>query len=299
MIGVMLVLSACDGSGGMESVPNEQNAETENSESLPDEIASRDWVSVPLDSLVAHGLADAEAEREGRKPQMEKYTSALLNTPSSDFTFTSTGTTQSIDASFELNSLIGQADYVRWFRGVTVESSCGDTETLYYQSDNLYGSTSWTDPFSGSVTLDQACDHTIEAFAYEDHYFYGYGWVYESASTHTVTADYQAPPPPVVISGPLSLDSGQSGTWTADVNFGSGTTTYQWYYRRPNELTWRTGGTGSSYTHTFYGEANERNLAAVKVDVTRGGQTESGTYLVTILTDCVDDEPARICPILD
>ena len=300
VLGMMIMLTGCDSSNTVAPDPEQSVQE---SESVAEEIASRDWVTVPLDSLVAHGLVDEEAMKEEGIETMkglEKYTSSIIDNPSSDFTFPSTGTYQAVDGGFSLDSDFYDAEYIRWSRAVTVRPSCASSRSLYYQSSYYSVSTVSSDPFSTGFTLDDACDHEIEASSYEEHYFPGYGWKYESTSTSTVTAEYQ-PPPPVTISGPVNLDSGESGTWTANVNFGSGSTSYQWYYMPPETSTWYTGGTGSSYTHTFYTSPQGVELARVKVEVTRGGETEESTpKTVSIVaeSECESDPTPVDCPVL-
>lgn len=93
----------------------------------------------------------------------------------------------------------------------------------------------------------------------------------------------------VSLSGPSILDSGEEGTWIANANHGTGNYTYQWYYQNDSGSPWQTGGTNSSYSHTFYNTNNDPIYAAVKVVVEDGfSDPVEGYEYIYIEGDCTD-----------
>ena len=105
------------------------------------------------------------------------------------------------------------------------------------------------------------------------------------------------PPPPLEasISGPGALNSGQQGTWTASVEGGSGSTSYDWEYRESGVYTWNDlGCTGKSCSHTFYNFGDMIKQGGVRVTVTKGSETDTASMLVGVTPSCGDN--VLICP---
>lgn len=109
---------------------------------------------------------------------------------------------------------------------------------------------------------------------------------------YTAVGTEGPPPPSVSISGPSSRDHGEQGTWTATVNGGTGTASYDWEYRPVASASWYdTYCSGASCTHTFPNSGGMIETAGIRVSVTKGGDTDAATQLVTVLPsgdDCED-----------
>lgn len=99
----------------------------------------------------------------------------------------------------------------------------------------------------------------------------------------------------VSLSGPTSLDSGVEGTWTADAQYGTGSYTYQWYYKNDSGSAWQSGGSNSStFSHTFYNTSSDPIYASVKVNVNDGvNDPVEDVVFVYIEGDCSDP---MFCP---
>lgn len=98
------------------------------------------------------------------------------------------------------------------------------------------------------------------------------------AGTDTHLVNVGLPPVAVTITGPASLENGQSGTWQANAGGGTGAYTYQWQFRGEDATTWiNATGTGATYTRgsgprSFY----------LRVIVTSGGATGSDEHFVYV-----------------
>lgn len=94
----------------------------------------------------------------------------------------------------------------------------------------------------------------------------------------------------VSLSGPTSLDSGVEGTWSADAQNGTGSYTYQWYYKNDSGSAWQSGGSNSSiFSHTFYNTSSDPIYASVRVVVNDGvNDPVEDLVVVYIEGDCSD-----------
>ena len=85
------------------------------------------------------------------------------------------------------------------------------------------------------------------------------------------------PPPPftVGINGPSGLDSGESGTWTAQLSGTEGSVSYQWYTQSVGSNTWSFRGNNSSMTTTFINQIEPPivRTGQIKLMVTNNGET--------------------------
>jgi hypothetical protein len=100
---------------------------------------------------------------------------------------------------------------------------------------------------------------------------------------YTAVGTEGTPPPVVSLSGPSSLNHGETGTWTASVDGGSGSSSYDWSYRPPGSSSWSDAAcSGSSCSHTFFNDADSYQNAAMKVDVNKGVQSVSEGTIVPI-----------------
>lgn len=98
----------------------------------------------------------------------------------------------------------------------------------------------------------------------------------------------------VSISGPTFRESGEQGTWTANPQNGSGSYTYQWYYQNPGSTSWQTGGTSSSYSHTFTNSGTTAESAGIRVEVTSAG--EQAEYVIGVVINGEGCPSGQICP---
>lgn len=115
----------------------------------------------------------------------------------------------------------------------------------------------------------------------------------DPTSDPIAVADY-TPPLSVYITGDGFLQTAEQGNWTAHASGGPGSYSYQWYHRQSASDPWTSAGSDSdTFSHTFYVEANP-NPAAVKVEVTSGGQTADYTFDVYV-TDGQCDPQTQIC----
>lgn len=100
----------------------------------------------------------------------------------------------------------------------------------------------------------------------------------------------------VDISGSASLKSGEEGTWTANAENGTGSYSYQWYYKNDDSSsTWQSaGGNSSVFSHTFYNTSSDPIYASVKIVVDDGfhDPVEDQT-LVYVEGECSDP---MLCP---
>jgi hypothetical protein len=92
------------------------------------------------------------------------------------------------------------------------------------------------------------------------------------------------------ISGPTVLESGQQGTWTANIENGSGSYNYQWYYRNSMQDSWHASGSNSdTYSHTFFNSSSSINMAGVRVVVAGSGESSEAVQNVTVGAEgCTD-----------
>jgi len=100
----------------------------------------------------------------------------------------------------------------------------------------------------------------------------------------TAIGDSAPLPVEVTISGPTQLESGEEGTWTANVDGGSGSLSYQWYEKYDADTSFNKiyGATSASYSTALYGNVT------FKVEVTADNSSDSSTHSVSV--DC-----NRIC----
>lgn len=118
-----------------------------------------------------------------------------------------------------------------------------------------------------------------------------YGYPVRAADArvaYTIATKPGSPPPPplsVSISGPVSLQSDQTGTWSVNVSGGSGTTRYQWYVKsfHSSSFTKRSGATAASFSTSFRNSTQTAQSATVKVVVERGNAQVSATKDVVVL----------------
>lgn len=97
---------------------------------------------------------------------------------------------------------------------------------------------------------------------------------------YTAVGTEGPPPVEVTISGPSSLNSGESGTWTANTSGGAGSLSYQWYekYEADNSFAAVSGATSDSYSSSYQGNVT------LKVKVTADNSSDTDTHAVTV--DC-------------
>lgn len=85
------------------------------------------------------------------------------------------------------------------------------------------------------------------------------------------------PPPPftITINGPSGLDSGESGTWTAQLSGTEGSVSYQWYTQSVGSTTWSFRGNNSTMSTTFINQSEPYTVktARIKLSVTNDGET--------------------------
>lgn len=123
---------------------------------------------------------------------------------------------------------------------------------------------------------------------------YGFARVHKSGGEWTINGDYQvnlerAPIEITSLSGPTLLNSGEQGTWTASVSGGEGSTSYDWEYRPAGSYSWYDKScTGSSCSHTFYGDGD---TGGIRVTVTKGSESDQATANVYVSLSC----DGRIC----
>lgn len=90
----------------------------------------------------------------------------------------------------------------------------------------------------------------------------------------------------VLVSGPGTLGSGQSGYFNALVSDEEGSVSYQWYYRISPTGTWYSGGTSSLYQHTFYNSGSTTMEAALKIEISSAGENASDIKTVYVTPEC-------------
>lgn len=101
------------------------------------------------------------------------------------------------------------------------------------------------------------------------------------------------PPLSVTISGSTVLESGQQGTWTANVENVFGTISYQWFYKNDNNDSWHAAGNDTdTFSWTFFNNGSSIKLAYVRVDIASAGDQASDTYGVSI--SAAECEPHEI-----
>ena len=99
-------------------------------------------------------------------------------------------------------------------------------------------------------------------------------------------------PVDVYISGPTYLDEREQGTWTANVDGGSGSLSYQWYQKYDVNTSFNKiyGATSASYSTALYGNVT------FKVKVTADNSSDSSTYSVSVDCDriCIESFEERL-----
>jgi hypothetical protein len=128
---------------------------------------------------------------------------------------------------------------------------------------------------------------------------YGFARIHKSNGEWQVDPNYQVnlerAPMEASISGPTSLESGQQGTWTADVTGGSGSTSYDWEYRPLGSSSWQDKFcTGESCSHTFYNNSEQVQNGGIRTVVTKGTETDTAQTYVFVSPSCGDN--VLICP---
>ncbi|PEN04728.1 hypothetical protein CRI93_14700 [Longimonas halophila] len=106
------------------------------------------------------------------------------------------------------------------------------------------------------------------------------------------------PPLEVTLSGPSIVNSGQEGTWTADVEGGEGSTSYDWSVREPGATSW-TGVpcSGQTCSYTFTNFSTYVQDVEIRVTVDKGSETDTDSQWVTVSPGAPGCEPWMIeCP---
>ncbi len=97
----------------------------------------------------------------------------------------------------------------------------------------------------------------------------------------------------VYITGPIIPDSDESGIWTAHPQYGSGSYTYQWYFKNIAQASWVAAGTSQSYSRSFDNQGASPGTAQLKVVVNSGSDQAEKTHYITIFgAGC---PPGQIC----
>lgn len=99
----------------------------------------------------------------------------------------------------------------------------------------------------------------------------------------------------VSISGQHYLMSGEQGTWYANVQHATGSISYQWYYKNVGSSTWFTGGTSSSFSHSFSNTGSSSSNAYLKVEVSSGVEQAESLIPYQVLVSPDDCPPFEIC----
>lgn len=99
---------------------------------------------------------------------------------------------------------------------------------------------------------------------------------------YSVSGKPGKPPLEVSLSGPVFLDYGEQGTWTADVDYAGGDVTYKWYVDGALVRDVTTSSTTDSYSRSGYDNFN------LQVDVNSSGETDSASLSVNVSSsdDC-------------
>lgn len=94
----------------------------------------------------------------------------------------------------------------------------------------------------------------------------------------------------VTITGPGALNTGELGTWTANVDNPGGSVSYQWYYTDSSTSNWISAGTNSStYSRLFSQPSQYATQKGVRVVVTdQSGQVENTRYVTVLQEECTD-----------
>jgi len=99
----------------------------------------------------------------------------------------------------------------------------------------------------------------------------------------------------VTISGPSVRESGQQGTWTASGEYGDGGYSYQWSYKNDASSSWQSGGTGTSFTHTFYNSGSTDIRPYIKVEVEDSSNDEAEAFHI-VLVEAEEPCTGPTCP---
>jgi hypothetical protein len=166
------------------------------------------------------------------------------------------------------------------------------------QNNDLWFNAKGTYGWSGAVPNDQNRyanvelhnDHaTVTTFIYKLYNTAGgeVGWHPTSPDnlqlSYSYVGEIPAPQLEVDITGPTLLESGQQGTWTANLENGSGSYNYQWYYRNSMQDSWHASGSNSAtYSRTFFNASSSINMAGVRVVVTGNGENAEAVQSVTV-----------------
>ena len=112
---------------------------------------------------------------------------------------------------------------------------------------------------------------------------------------YSVSGKTGPPPLEATLSGPSSLSSGQTGTWTANVSGGEGSTSYDWEYRPLGSFSWQNKYcTGESCSHSFYNNTDQVQTGGMRAIVTKGSETDTASTIVSVPPSCGDN--VLICP---
>jgi len=99
------------------------------------------------------------------------------------------------------------------------------------------------------------------------------------------------------LSGPSTVNSGQEGTWTADVEGGEGSTSYDWSVREPGATSWTGICSGQTCSYTFTNFSTYVQDVEIRVTVDKGSETDTDSQWVTVSPGAPGCEPWMIeCP---
>ena len=91
------------------------------------------------------------------------------------------------------------------------------------------------------------------------------------------------------ISGATIVESGQQNTWTANPEYGTGTYSYQWYYRDHISDPWTQAGSNSeTFSWTFHNQSFSIENRYIRVDVTSGSENASSELTVSVSSENCD-----------
>ncbi|WP_176521717.1 S8 family serine peptidase [Longimonas halophila] len=101
----------------------------------------------------------------------------------------------------------------------------------------------------------------------------------------------------VTLSGPSIVNSGQEGTWTADIEGGEGSTSYSWSVREPGATSWTGICSGQTCSYTFTNFSTYVQDVEIRVTVDKGSETDTDSQWVTVSPGAPGCEPWMIeCP---
>jgi len=113
---------------------------------------------------------------------------------------------------------------------------------------------------------------------------------------YTAVGTEGPPPPRASLSGPYELDTHEQATWTASVNGGVGSTSYDWEFKSTDSNTWQDlGCVGSDCTHIFTNSTNRTQWGGIRVTVTKGTQSDMASRSVAVSSTCGSSMLQYIC----